>query len=632
MQNPVPSVPSSPPTDAGSAACAPSGATEGAEAGVVAGMRAGMRSGIPAGFPPTLAAAIERLSGDTQRGFVFVQPDGTERFCSFSEIHAEATRRGAHFAARGLKKGDRLALVIPNGDEFVLSFLGAVMAGVVPVPLYPQLTFKNVEAYHETVAHIARASGARLLLTTTQTRPFVEPVLGKVDTLSGILTVDELAPPAPAPLDVRVDPEDLAFLQFTSGSTSRPKGVAVTHANLAANSYAFMVEGLGKDSRVDKGVSWLPLFHDMGLIGFVIGPLFTDIPVVFIPTASFVRAPRVWLDTIHRHRGSITYAPNFAYALVTKRLKDKDVAGLDLSCMRITGCGAEPIQARTLREFAEKLAPVGFDARSYLPSYGMAEATLAITFAAHGTGMHADSVDPGSVQAREARPVPEGAGQDIVSCGRPFPGHELAIVDEQGKRLGERQIGEILTRGPSITAGYYNEPELTAAAFKDGWLHTGDLGYMAGGELHICGRLKDIIIIRGRNFYPQDIEWVVSELPGVRRGNVVAFGVSVNAGGQVEVHSAAENGTGEEQLVVCAEAFQSDAAGLSEAICNAVTAELGLSVYRVEIVPQGALPRTSSGKPQRRKTKQMFLDGAFAKPATCAAPIPQHAGTPERPV
>ena len=203
-----------------------------------------------------------------------------------------------------------------------------------------------------------------------------------------------------------------------------------------------------------------------------------------------------------------------------------------------------------------------------------------------------------------------------MSCGRPFPGHEVAIIDEDGKRLGERQIGQIITRGPSITPGYYQEPELTAASFQDGWLHTGDLGYVADGGTYICGRIKDIIIIRGRNFYPQDIEWVVSELPGVRRGNVVAFGVTVDAEGRVEARGDVAGGGGEEHLVVCAEAFQADAAGLVEAIQNAVTAELGLSVYKVEIVPQGALPRTSSGKPQRRKTRQMFLEGTFARVAS----------------
>jgi fatty-acyl-CoA synthase len=385
--------------------------------------------------------------------------------------------------------------------------------------------------------------------------------------------------------------------------------VVVTHANLAANSEAFMIHGLGKDSSFDKGVSWLPLYHDMGLIGYVIGPLFTDIPVVFMPTASFVRSPRLWLDTIHKHRGTIAYAPNFAYQLVSKRLKEKDVAasGWDLSCMRITGCGAEPIQAKTLREFADKLRPVGFDPKSYLPSYGMAEATLAITFVKHGTGVRTETIDPRAREAHEAKPVSDGS--ELVNCGRAFPEHEVAIVDENGARLGERRIGEIVTRGPSISSGYFQEPDLTAQSWKKGpdghtWLYTGDLGYLVDGELFICGRLKDIIIIRGRNFYPSDIEWVVSELPGVRRGNVVAFGTEVD---------------GEEQLVVCAEAFASDAAKLTEAIQNAVTAQIGLSVHKVEIVPQGTLPRTSSGKAQRRKTKQMFLDGAFAKAGASGA-------------
>jgi fatty-acyl-CoA synthase len=574
--------------------------------------------------PPTLVDAVKALRHQNDKGFVFVRSDGTERFCSFQEIDAEATRRGAHFAARGIEKGDRVAIVVPDPDEFVLSFLGAIYAGGVPVPMYPQLSFKNVETYHDTVAHIVNASKAKLLLTTAAMRQFIDPVLPRAESLREVVGTDALAAPAPGVLDVKLTPDDLCFLQFTSGSTSRPKGVMVTHGNLAANSEAFMIHGLGKDSKVDKGVSWLPLFHDMGLIGFVIGPLFTDIPVVFLPTANFVRAPRVWLDAIHRHRGTITYAPNFAYQLVSKRVKEKDLQGLDLSCIRIAGCGAEPIQARTLREFQEKLAPAKFNPKAYIPSYGMAEATLAITFVQHGTGFSTESVDAKELtHGKAVTKAPSGPDdasvQELVCCGHSFPGHEVAIVDENGKRLGDGQVGQIITTGPSICQGYYQEPELTAAAFKkeaDGktWLYTGDLGYLRNGEIFICGRLKDIIIIRGRNFYPSDIEWVVSELEGVRRGNVVAFGVTVDANGH---H--VEDGTGEEHLVVCAEAFQSDAAHLVEAIQKAVTDKIGLAVWKVEIVPQGSLPRTSSGKPQRRKTKQMFVEGTLPKPKAGAA-------------
>jgi len=548
--------------------------------------------------PPTLVDAVNELARTSALGFTFVRSDGTERYMPFPEIREEARRRACHFAARGLVKGDRLAIVVPDPDEFVLSFLGAIFAGVVPVPMVPQLSFKNVETYHDTVAHIAQASGAKLLLTTESTRPYVEPAAGRVDTLAGLMTTADLAAPMGGEVDAHVTGDDLCFLQFTSGSTSKPKGVVVTHSNLAWNSQSFMIHGLEKDSSFDKGVSWLPLFHDMGLIGFVIGPLFTNIPVVFLPTASFVRNPRLWLDTIHKHRGTITYAPNFAYQLVSKRLKEKDVEAWDLSCMRRTGCGAEPIQSRTLREFAEKLAPARFDAKSFIPSYGMAEATLAITFTPLGKGLRSDRIDPKERENAVAKPSTADDAHELANCGRPFPDHEVAIVDEAGNRLVDRQVGEIITRGPSICQGYYKEPELTALAFKDGWLHTGDLGYTVDGEIYVCGRLKDLIIIRGRNFYPNDLEWIVSELPGVRRGNVVAFSVDGESG---------------EELVICAEAFQSEAKGLIDSITQAILANFSLNVYKVVIVPQGTLPRTSSGKAQRRKTRQMFLAGTFAQ-------------------
>jgi len=570
---------------------------------------------LPRHVPATLTEALDNLAAHEDRGFTFVKPDTTQRFVSFAEINRAAHTRAAAFLARGLVKGDRVALVIPDGDEFVLTFLGAVRAGLVPVPIFPQLTFRNLEAYHETLVHVVSAAGAKLLVTTEATLQYIEPALAPAKLEGRVTTVEALRDLPNATCDAKSAPEDLCFLQFTSGSTSKPKGVMVTHGNLAWNSECIMHHGLGKQSEHDRGVSWLPLFHDMGLIGFVIGPLFTDIQVTFLQTASFVRSPRIWLDTLSKQRGTITFAPNFAYQLVAKRLKEKDVVGLDLSCVRHAGCGAEPIHPNTLREFAEKLKPAGFDAKAFLASYGMAEATLAVTFTDHRgvgdglvfdpstqRGLRTDWVETKKLEDKLAVPKPAGAedARELVNCGKPFPEHEIAIVDEAGTRLGERQVGEIITRGPSISPGYFQDEEKTREGFKDGWLHTGDLGYLVDGELFICGRAKDLIIVRGRNFYPSDLEWAVGELPRVRRGNVVAFGVEVN---------------GEEQLVLCAEAFQSDAAGLEEEIAQLVNENFQLTPHAVVLAGQGTLPRTSSGKPQRRKTKAMYLEGAFTKPA-----------------
>jgi fatty-acyl-CoA synthase len=599
---------------------------------------------------PTLVEAVRALASDTVRGFVFMRPDGSERLRTFAQIAVEAECRGGALAAQGHKKGDRLALVIPDGEEFVLSFLGALFAGIIPVPIYPQLSFKNVESYHATIAHIVKAAGARVLLTTAATKPYVEPALALVDTFVSIMTVDELTG-ASAGANAKVIAEDVAFLQFTSGSTSRPKGVIVTHANLAANAEAFMIDGVHRDPFVDKGISWLPLFHDMGLIGFVAGPLFTNIPCVFLPTASFVRAPRIWLDKIHEHRGTITYAPNFAYALVAKRLKDKDVEGLDLSCLRVAGCGAEPIQAKALRDFAARLAPAKFDPHAFVPSYGMAEATLAITFSPLGAGLSTDTVDPlaltrghaavwdaasGAIVGPENHtggipdPTHEALAIELVDCGVPFPGHDLAIVDEGGRPLAERCVGQIVLRGASVTRGYFQEPELTASTYKllagdppgsPPWLHTGDLGYLAGGRLFVCGRVKDVIIVRGRNYYPSDIEWAVSELPNVRRGNVVAFGVFVDSQGRV-----AADAVGEEQLVICCEGAGVDAAAIRSAAGACIAAQFGLTPHEIVVASLASLPRTSSGKPQRRRAREMYLDGTLARARSVHDNQPQASG------
>ena len=496
-----------------------------------------------------------------------------------------------------------MALVVPEGHEFVLSFLGACVAGVVPVPVFPRATFKNADGYVDILSHIVDAAGARALLTMGPMVPIVERVRERCETAEAVLLCESaFEGDSPAFDRPEVTPEDLCFLQFTSGSTSRPKGVMVTHSNLVANSSAFLGPSPGLD-RVDAdvGVSWLPLYHDMGLIGFILGTIVCDIPCVILPTAMFARSPGLWLELIHEHRGTITYAPNFGYELAAKRVKDRDLEKLDLSCIRVAGCGAEPIRAKTLRAFADRLKPAGFDGdKAYLPSYGMAESTLAISFHELGTPLVVDRVDAAAMRKGEALPAADGdeSALELVSCGRPFEGHEVAIVGEDGRPLGERRVGEIVIKGPSVTAGYFRNADATAETWRNGWLHTGDLGYFAGGNLYVCGRVKDLIIIKGANHYPQDLEWVVGDLPGVRRGNVVAFSVMRD---------------GTEELVLVAEGSSQEADDLKRSITRTVSETFGLQPMEVSIVPVGALPKTSSGKAQRRKTKAMFEQGELVE-------------------
>jgi fatty-acyl-CoA synthase len=549
--------------------------------------------------PQTLVEALLALPPDEARGFRFRALDGTDRFFQWREVEREARRRGGLLLASGLQKGERLALVIAEPHEFVLTFLGAVLAGIVPVPLYPRSSFKAKNAYVETVAHIVRAASARALVTLESTRTVVEEVLACGTPLERILIAESFfsdTKQAPPGLTLpKVEPDDLCFLQFTSGSTSMPKGVMVTHRNLIANAHAFLGKG-GLDRRPeDVAITWLPLFHDMGLIGFVLGTIVFEIPTVLLPTESFARRPTMWMQAMHDYAGTITFAPNFAYSLAVKRSRDKDLEGLDLSKIRIAGCGAEPINPQVMRAFADHFGRAGFKPTALMPSYGMAESTLAISFHAHGTPIITDRVSAQAMKLGKARPAAPGEDSiELLACGRAFPGHGLKIVDEAGRELGERQVGEILARGPSITVGYYGNPQVTAECYRDGWLHTGDLGYLVDGNVYVCGRMKDLIIIRGANFHPQDIEWAVADVPGVRRDNVVAFSVIQN---------------GEETLVISAEGNSTDAPQLRQAIAQKVTQNNGLTPGHVAIVKVGSLPKTSSGKAQRRRTKQLFEQG-----------------------
>jgi fatty-acyl-CoA synthase len=545
----------------------------------------------------TLVAAMERIPDAPESGMRFLGFGGEDRYFTYQQLYAEAWRRAAHLSSHGLKKGDRLALMMVEAHEFVMSFLGCALAGVIPSPLSPPMATKGGDHFLSTAARIIEDAGAKMLLTTESSKPFAEQVLQRASVDTRLATTEIAFAGDPPRFDApRILPEDICFLQYTSGSTTAPRGVMVTHANLMANITTFLGPHGLNGGPGDVAVSWLPLYHDMGLIGFILGPLVYIGPAVIIPTTSFARDPRVWLKAMDKYRGTISYAPNFAYAQVIKRLRDQDLETMDLSCWRVAGCGAEPIHVPTLMSFAERLAPAGFRAEAFMPSYGLAESTLAVSIYPHNRGPRIDRIDPEALKRGSARPAPEknGEASALISCGYPLPDHQVAIVNEEGKTLPEREIGEILVQGPSVTKGYFENPEATAATWRDGWLRTGDLGYLADGELFVCGRSKELIIIRGANYYPQDIELAVRDLPGVKRGNVVAF--SVNEGG-------------EERLVILAEADPREGEALRQAIAVRVRETSGLDVYRVALIPAGALLRTTSGKLQRRKMKDLYERG-----------------------
>ncbi len=531
----------------------------------------------------------------SDRSVTFMRAAGEERVVSYPDLWLEARRRAHALLSLGLQRGDRVALVLPEPDEFVLTFIAALTAGVVAVPIFPPQTLAKMEAYGDTVRHVLAASGATVLITNDSLRPLIEQHLVAGHSTARVVVERDLreAPgfEGQAPEPVKLD--DLAFLQFTSGSTSRPKGVMVTHENLSVNSHAIMFDGL-RSTPADRGVSWLPLYHDMGLIGFVVAPLYALVQVMFLPTMAFIRRPSLWLEAIHRFRGTITFAPNFAFALATRAVTETQAKNWDLSCMRALGCGAEPIQADVLRAFMDRFQAQGLRPESILPSYGMAEATLAITFADVTAKLTTDRVDLHAMRAGKAVTASEGPAMELVSCGRPFPGHELAIMSPDGTKLGERQVGEVWLRGPSVTAGYFGNAEATEETFGDGWLKTGDLAYQANDHLFICGRAKDLIILNGKNYYPQDIERIVSRVDGVRDGQCVAF--------------SRLDASGAEIAVVVAES-RKNTEGIAAAVIAAVRADLGLTISEVVFIKRGTLAKTSSGKVRRRECKRRLEEG-----------------------
>lgn len=584
---------------------------------------------------PTLVAALEDAAkADPTLGFRFVSDDGVPGFgahapgpgarasseasFSYTALERASARYGGALQALGLKKGDRVALICPANEDFVLCFFGALRAGLVPVPIYPPLGLGQLQNYLDNTRHIVAKSGARALVTTAQIKRLLGTVQAAAPALEQVVAVEAIRESLEPLRPEKIAPSDVAFLQYTSGSTSRPKGVTLTHENLMANIRCIMHDGL-KVTPEDQGISWLPLYHDMGLIGFVLAPVVHRIPIVFLPPLLFLKRPASWLQAFTRHKGTIAYAPNFAFALCVKRVRDRELEGIDLSSWRVAGCGAEPIRPETLEAFAEKFAKVGFRKSALLPSYGMAESSLAISFTELGEGMKTLSVDGETLWSKnQVTLVPDDDPRSIrlVSCGFSFPLHEVAAFapeDTTGEaRHSEDTVGELRIKGPSVMRGYWNDDERTKETFAGGWLRTGDLGFLHDGRVYICGRSKEVIIVNGRNYYPQDIEWEASRAEGVRKGNVVAFGARDN----VE--------RDRERVVVafeCQDASKSaeskdlahEKQPVIQAIRKLVQEGVGLTLDDVVPLAPGVLPKTSSGKLQRSKTRELYERGELTE-------------------
>jgi 1-acyl-sn-glycerol-3-phosphate acyltransferase len=518
--------------------------------------------------------------------------------------------QGAREVAAGLAEfdlpqGSAVAIMLPTGEDFFQVFLGVLFAGCVPLPIYPPLRRTQIEEHLRRQAGILRNAQVPVLVTTPEAGLFGRLIRAQVVSVRAVVSVGALRRPVDAEIKPRLDGDSLALLQYTSGSTGDPKGVMLSHANILANIRA-LGEALEATSR-DVVVSWLPLYHDMGLIGTWLGALYYASPFVVMPPLTFLARPERWLWAIDRFRGTISAAPNFAYDFALSKVTDRSIEGLDLSSWRIASNGAERIARPTVERFIARYEPYGFRAQAMTPMYGLAESAVALTTSPLARGPRFDRVRRRDlVTWGRAVPAAEpGPGQiDFVSCGVPLPGHEIRVVDAAGRELGDRQEGSIQFRGPSATQGYLRAPEKTAALFHDGWLETGDKGYLAEGELYVTGRIKDIIIRAGRNLYPDEIEDAVGDLDGIRKGQVAVF-------------ASEDMRTASERLVVLAESRQRDPAKrerLRQQVAALVSDLMGAPPDEVVLALPGAVVKTPNGKVRRSTCRQLYESGRLGRP------------------
>jgi 1-acyl-sn-glycerol-3-phosphate acyltransferase len=534
--------------------------------------------------------------------------DGTEAV-SYGDLWLGAERIARALVARGVRPREPVALMLPTGLDYLQSFMGVVAAGAVAVPLYPPARLDRLGEYLRRQSRILANAGARVLIAMPEAAPVVRALRSEAPALAGPVTAAALREEAPA-LSAgdaalpAVDAGDPALIQYTSGSTGDPKGVLLSHANLLANIRAIAA---GVEMRpTDAVVSWLPLYHDMGLIGAWLTGLVQGLPIGLMSPLAFLARPERWLWTMHQERATLSAAPNFAFELCVRKVRDEAIKGLDLSSWRCALNGSEPVSAATLDRFAERFAPYGFRREALMPVYGLAECSVALCFPPLGRGPRVDRVARESF-ARHGRAEPAGADDALhfVSVGRPLRGHDVRLVNDEGAEVGERVVGRLLFRGPSCMKEYYHNADATARAFRpDGWIDSGDLAYRADGELYVTGRIKDLIIKSGRNLVPQEVEEVAGGVEGVRKGCVVAFGVPDAA-------------TGTERLVVIAETRVErgvERERLEHDVIEAVSVQVGVPPDVVRIVSPGSVPKTPSGKIRRSAAREDFLSGSMGAP------------------
>src|SRR5271165_3250403 len=546
---------------------------------------------------------------------------------TFGELASSAQKCAEELARRGVPAGGRVALMLPTSRQFFVCYAGILLAGAVPVPIYPPFRADRIEEYAERQSAILNNAGVCLLLTFRRAeavakllQPRVKSLLGVVDAEKLLDAAEKEPPPAPGALPAFLSGSrlrkgsDIALLQYTSGSTGDPKGVVLTHANLLANMRA--VAEAVELGPADVGISWLPLYHDMGLIGAWLTLLLYGVPLVVLSPLAFLTRPERWLQAFSKHKGTISAAPNFAYELCVRKIADQAMEDVDLRAWRAALNGAEPVNPQTLERFINRFSKYGFQREAMLPVYGLAEASLAVTVPPLSRGPLVDRVERDAFTMQGlARPAKQEDDTAIafVSSGRALPRHEVMIADDHGEEVADRTEGFLWFRGASSTSGYYQNATETEKLFAEGpakgagefpWVNSGDRAYRADGEFYVTGRVKDIIIKAGRNLYPHEVEELAGHAEGIRKGCIVAFGLKDEA-------------SGTEKLIVVAESREeakAKRAAIAAAITEEVSRGLGLPPDRVELIPPGSIPKTSSGKLRRDETKQLYLAGTLTAP------------------